>query len=426
MRFSLFFTTIFSLISFTNLYGQNVPLSNYEGYYLKTGTYPDDNTNWWMYNGLEVQGVTHDDNNWYFTLTTKGGGNGMLRRIPKSVALEGGSIQPSNPEIKLRTMSEVPELAPNYWHWGAPDHFRYNEKDYILIPIPGLLIACFQADNLEFINYANLNAVIQDYAGWCAVGADSNIYTSSNHAWGVHRYDVDWDKLTTKSSDHSAMNYIQSYPFLDENGSPLQLFHMQGGDFTPSGDLLYLVCGSAGCDALGWFGPTFGPGEPMPTDGIHVFETVSWKQVQRSTNAQGGTTFFNYNFDNDCTCVNTGSQSPEGLTIWDLDDGTAPNISGQLHVIKDHYNMVCDDAITMQHFSFNVNIDNNLGVNPPTNPLTGTFSNPFINLNTAYNFYPIWDGAQMVLKSGIYNDTGIYNKRIRITSSGGAAIIGQQ
>ncbi len=71
-------------------------------------------------------------------------------------------------------------------------------------------------------------------------------------------------------------------------------------------------------------------------------------------------------------------------------------------------------------------MDKNNGVDPPSNPLTGNIQKPFKTVNAAYNFYPIWDGARIVIKAGFYSDTGFYNQRILITSSGGAVIIGQQ
>lgn len=403
--------------------GQNVPLSSTEGYYLRISTYPDDLTNWWMQNGLEVQGVTHDDDNWYFTLTAKSGNNGFLRRIPRSVPL-ASNPQPSHPGIRLRSMTDVPELtnavSGGYWHWGDPDHYRYNGIDYILVPIPGPIIACFRADNLQFINYAHLNGSVQDYAGWCAVGRDGALYSSGNHAWGIVRYSVDWQMLTTSSNgnNHNAMTYTGYYAFLSEGGAPIQLWHMQGGEFSPSGELLYVVCGSASC--LGQ-----PPNQnPMPSDGIHVFETVNWRRVQRSGN---GAPYFDYSFNNGCTCLSTGSQTPEGLTIWDLDDGSAPGVSGQLHVLKDHYNVgFCDDAVSMQHFGNKVHVSTT-GVTPPYGgfPYPGTASRPFRTLNLAYGYYPLWDGAELVLRTGTYNDTGTYTKRVKITSAGGAAVVGQ-
>ncbi|MFN8303422.1 MAG: hypothetical protein U0U46_13095 [Saprospiraceae bacterium] len=427
---------VFSFSSFC----QNVPLDHYEGYYLKTGTYPEDVNNWWMSNGYEVQGVTHDDDNWYFTLTDKDRDNGVLWRIPRSVPLASPS-QPTDTGIKVVTMNDVDTLSEIFkWHWGDPDCFRYNGVDYILIPIPGPMVACFKADNLEYVNYANLDSNVQDYAGWCAVGKDGCLYTSSNHAWGIVKYKINWDSLIGSPGNHDACTYIDSFPFQDSNGSPMQLFHMQGGEFTPSGELLYLVCGSAGCDALGPIWDTFGPGEPMPSDGIHVFETINWKELTRSVNSSDSSTNFSYVFDNDCTCyvpiplpplfipvpVPFGSQTPEGLTIWDLEDGSAPYISGQLHVIKDHYNTAfCDDAITMQHYSEKIYIDkNNLDYDSLSIALKGTKEKPFRTVAEAYNYYPIWDGAQMIIISGSYPEPVFFNRRVRITSQNGIVTLG--
>jgi len=419
-KISLFLSIVYFLFTIA-LQAQNVPLSHYEGYYLKTGTYPDDATNWWMHNGLEVQGVANDGENWFFTLTKKDESDGMLRRIPKSVPLAPGLTPPSNPGIGTVMASQVPQLGVGNWHWGAPDHYKHiNGVNYILVPIPGPIVACFRADNLQYVNYMNLSQA-QDYAGWCAVGVDGAIYSSNNHATSILRYAVDWETFLNEPNNHNVATLTNEYGLKNSNGTTISaLLHMQGGEFTPSGELLYIVCGSAGC--LG-----FGPGQPEPSDGIHVFETVEWKEVKHSTNSSGGMSHFNYNFNNGCTCLSTGSQSPEGLTIWDLNDGSAPNISGHLHVIVDHYNEgPCDDAITMQHFGGDIYVDKNNGFDPPTNPLTGTLTRPFKTVNAAYDFYPIWDGAKMVINAGMYNEIGFYNKRILITSIGGTVVIGQE
>ncbi|MCB0768108.1 MAG: hypothetical protein KDB95_12945, partial [Flavobacteriales bacterium] len=66
------------------------------------------------------------------------------------------------------------------------------------------------------------------------------------------------------------------------------------------------------------------------------------------------------------------------------------------------------------------------GYAPPTNPRTGTVSRPFQTINEAYDFYPLWNGAHMVIEAGTYDDTGLYDKRIRMESRNGAALIGQQ
>jgi hypothetical protein len=50
---------------------------------------------------------------------------------------------------------------------------------------------------------------------------------------------------------------------------------------------------------------------------------------------------------------------------------------------------------------------------------------PFESVNDAFFYYPVWDGTQLIIEAGTYNDTGVYDKRIKITSKNGAAVIGQ-
>lgn len=416
---------ILTLGAFYNtVLSQNLPTQSFEGFHLRQNTYPEDDTNYWNPNGTEVQGVTNDGENWFFTANYTDQDVGYLVRIPKSIPLT--SVNGSEPGFEVIHMTDVPELANgNYWHWGDPDHYKYNGVDYILVPIPGPIIACFRADNLAYVNFAHLDPDEQDYAGWCAVGTDGDLYTSGDPTYGILRYDIDWPMLVN-TSNHNAMTYTSYYELKAGNGSTIPLLkHMQGGEFSPSGELLYIVCGSAGCLGIG-------PGQPEPSDGIHVFETNTWKEIKRSVNSfSDPSDYFSYTFDNGCgPCLNTGSQTPEGLTIWDLDDGSAPYVRGQLHVLLDHYNSpinLCSDAITMYHYSRNVYVSKANGTSPPVwaSPIPGTEAKPFKTVNEAYNWYPIWDGARMVIKAGTYSDTGIYNKRIMMTSEGGAAIIGQ-
>jgi hypothetical protein len=42
---------------------------------------------------------------------------------------------------------------------------------------------------------------------------------------------------------------------------------------------------------------------------------------------------FNYEYSPTNPIVGGLNEEPEGLTLWDLDDGRAPNIHGQLHVL---------------------------------------------------------------------------------------------
>lgn len=412
---------LFILVS-TFLSGQNTPINSFEAYYLEQVEYPNTATNDWHPDHTEVQGIAHDNSNWYFTVTSNNGNNAFLWRIPVTVPLH--SNVSGLPGVGVKSMSSEPVLANNnFQHWGDPDRYRYNNTDYILVPINGNpvpIIACFRGSDLSFINYAFLDYSMQTDVGWCTVGKDGYIYTSRDNTNHILRYSVDWASLINTNS-HDALTWIQSYALKDESGQSLLLHNMQGGEFSPTGELLYLVSGSGDC--LG-----FGNGV-YSSDGIHVFETVTWHRIKRSTNSAqgGGLNYFNYSFNNECACL-TGSQTPEGLTIWDLDSGIAPNIRGQLHVIVNFFNEYapCEDEMSIKHYGRNIFVDITNGFPPNwTDPLTGTEHKPFENINDAYNFYPIWNGARMVIKTGSYSDTGIYDKRIIMTSEGGPAIIGQ-
>lgn len=410
---------LFIILSFyTILNAQEVPISSFESYFLKTNNYPNDNTNIWMGNGFEVQGVTNDGDNWYFTVTKKDRSDAYLWRIPKEHDL--ASVQLSDEGVDFVRLQNIP-LDNRFWHWGDLDHYNYEGIDYLLVPIPGIIV-CFRADDLEYINYANLG-FLQDYAGWCAVGRDGKLYSSDNKAENIKQYNIDWDRLIN-TSNHNTLNYIDDFEldFLGDEYDGLQ--HMQGGEFSDSGELLYLVSGSAGCDIII---AEFGQGRE-PSDGIHVFETVGgiWKEVARSKNSGDFNSYFSYTFDNGCACQVFGSQTPEGLTIWDLEDGSAPNIRGGLHVLIDHYNTAfCDDAVTFQHFSNHIYVDSENGALPPFSPRTGIINRPYKEFNDAFFTYPVWSGVEIILKQGTYDDVGIYNQRVLIRSRLGAAIIGQ-
>ncbi|MCB0578687.1 MAG: hypothetical protein KDD10_05195 [Phaeodactylibacter sp.] len=408
---------------------QNLLLRDFEGYYLAQGQFPRDAGNLpWFPNDTEMQGVTNDGANWFFTMTPQDESNGIMWRIPKSREL-GAGINEQTPGVDKVAMSDVQILRNNnYWHWGDPDHYEYEGVDYILVPVTegaeAPVILCFRADNLAYVNYAKLRGGA--HGGWCAVGTDGYIYSSSNHPDKLRRYEVDWSIFTDPNSgNHDVITYLESYTLKNSDGSTLQLRHMQGGEFSRSGELLYVVCGTGGC---------LGQGDgPNPTDGIHVFETHTWREVQHSFNNYGLENYFSYTFDNTCkNCLGGiggfGSQTPEGLTVWNLDDGSAPNIRGQLHVLTNWYTFAwaCSDEFSLHHFSRNVYVDSDNGVIPPTSPRTGTRSKPFRTVNDAYSFYQIWDGAQMVIKAGTYSDTGIYSTRIRMVSEGGSTVIGQQ
>jgi hypothetical protein len=412
------------LVSF-HLSGQNL---NYEGYYLLESIYPNDADAFWFPNDTEIQGVTNDGKNWFITTTghTDAQGPdywGRLWRIPKSVPLGAGST--TNPNVASIAMADIPALSADvYWHWGDPDHYEYNGVDYILVPTysvnGGGIIACFRAEPLRYVSFAT----IPFHPGWCAVDNEGYLYSSFGEAKAIRKFEVNWELLTTPNSS-SALTPMENIDLRFKGNRYETLKHMQGGEFSPSGELLYLVSGSAGC--LG-----FGPGEPQPSDGIHVFQTSDWKEIETSTKRRDGEEYFLYDFDNDCEGF-FGSESPEGLTIWDLDDGGVNEHHGSLHVLVFHWNLALtgsnDHKVSMFHYSNKLHLDSEAEIflNGPT---TGNKPHPFQNLNDATSFYPVWDGADLIFKAGDYRGAGnrglTIDKKVKMTSEGGSAIIGRQ
>jgi len=205
----------------------------------------------------------------------------------------------------------------------------------------------------------------------------------------VNKFKVDWDAL--KNSNKLKITHWTSILLDDENGNRVRLYNVQGGVISPSGELLYIVA-----------------------DGIHVFDLSTGRRVARSTNGSG---IFNYEFDADCTPpFDSECEEPEGLTIWDLDDGRAPGIRGQLHVLLLD-NDIADD-VYLKHYTGTIHVDRSfIGL-----PL-GTPSHPFPFVTLANNL--AWDGARIKIKAGSYPETLTISKRVQVVATGGSVTIGK-
>lgn len=414
---------LFACISMTG-FTQNMPSINYESHFFFQGEYPNDlEYADWFYGDNEVQGVTNDGENWYFTMTKQDESNARLWRIPKGVDLDDNVI--GKPGVFYVSFKSVPELYElDLWHWGDPDHYNYEGENYIIVPVyqhgddPLRAIACFRATDLSLTNFAYLPSYV--HGGWCAVGIDSRIYTAPNNTQELVASTVDWESLTDENSDPFTIYGQEAIQLYKSDGStPLWMTDMQGGEFSPSGEILYLVSGRGFCiEGAQW----------TPRDGIHAIETQNWTEVSQSVKNNNTDNYFNYNYDPGCVycaLIPEGTDTPEGITVWDLEDGSAPGISGSLHVLIDLYELYtpCNSQLSLYHYSSEVWVDHDAS---PGSGWLGRQDNPFQTVSSAYNYYPIWDGAQMIIKAGTYDDTGVYNKRIKMMSNGGSAIIGRQ
>ena len=447
-------------------YGQTA----YESYLLRSST------TWPVHEDLgdrEIQGVTHDHDNWYFTWTNKDPNIGYLSKIPLGVNLADcvlGAITPcpQSPGQKIVNMNQFAELK-NYWHWGDPDHYQYNGTDYIVVPISGSpsIIAIFRASNLSLALVGKLtqathsvcdgNLGPQRSIGWCAIHPKTgDLYTSEDFDYAscipgncddqghvlkypreLLHYSVPWSSIPLTGFGGAITLESVDTPrlLLGKQGEFLELYNMQGGEFTQSGELLYISCGSGCCGGEG-------VGQVYRSDGIYVFESNSCRAINQSNNHRynNNQSYFDYNYILGCdgcsSCIG-GSWSPEGLTIWDLDNEKDPLIRGQLHVLLFHCQVALgtkscsDNEAQIQHFGGRLYVDPSKGINRalPTSlgdaPLPGGLSLPFKSFDYTYKSYPVWDGAEIVLKPGSYSAVGTYSTRVRIVSQGGSSILGR-
>lgn len=357
----------------------------YESYFLYLGEYPANANPGWH---EDVQGVTHDTTHWFITQANDDNPSEQaLWKIP--VGHDLASVDPNDVGVTRLLISDVQELAQEgYWHFGDLSYCNFDGKGYLVIPVEfGChAIAIFRADDLSFVDYFQICAM-QASASWCAVDLEGYLYSSDYYDVSIiKKYEANWAEVKTGGSLN--LKNVDNITLLDENGSPLTLQHVQGGVISPSGRLLYVVA-----------------------DGIHVFDTQSWRRVRQSTN---GKMPFNYEFHPSFPKY----EEPEGITIWDLDDGRAPGLGGQLHVFMLDNDWPDDDNVYFKHYTGTIYVE-------------GTYSgeeengrpwDPYNTVTEANNL--AWDGARIAIKAGSYPESLTFSKRIQLVAYGGTATIG--
>jgi|GEM_PF-983380 len=434
--------------------GQVSPCNCYEAYYLHLNAYPE-NTASWGKKYCEVQGITHDDSNWYITATERKSWldktivNCFLWKIPLKEDLD--QKLDSIPGMTVKNIYDFCELwnsnnpVKSGWnHWGDLDHYHdSNGIDYLVVPVmrpdnhKKSAIVIFRAHDLTLAGFGILPGQ-QGGAGWCAVEPHTgNIFTSNHRTSSVYCYDgISWKDLPTSGLCYLALHLKNIYNLIDGKADTLLDFHnMQGGEFTPSGELLYLSSGRGRCK-------TYGADDPgRPTDGINVFDTKSWHRIKHSTNrcyagpgnsdcGHSWSDYFDFTYDFLCGWDQFHSEQPEGLTIWDVDGLEAPHVGGQLHVLIASVGIPGNRA-RLVHYSNKLRVDSAHGSEPvwpnpweDNGPLAGSESRPFKTITDAIKWYPVWDGAEILIKDGSYPVTSEVSigAHVRFVSQGGSVI----
>jgi hypothetical protein len=372
----------------------------YESYFLYLGNHPTQRDLEWT---EELQGIAHDRGNWFITRDIS------IYRIPVAHDLDDPICREPQADppgictefvdgVSGKYIWEYPEMD-DYNHFGDLDYYEYGGRGYVLIPVTGGVspaIAVFSSgDTLDYVGKTDLHG--QTGAGWCAIDSHGYVYSSNNHPWALFKYSLDWAALPSLVT----MELDGLVDLLDENGAPLQLHHMQGGAFTGSGNLLYTVSGFLD--------------EHYDNDGINVFDTRTWTRVRRSSTRDMPFTYeFHPGWDE--------YQEPEGLTIWDLNDGRAPGVSGTLHVLMlDNDEPFSGDDAYIKHYTEVIYVD---GAYEGSSE-EGRPQKPFKTVHAAIHHYPVWDGAQIKIQAGTYPEAVTFSQRIRLFAEGGTVVIGE-
>jgi hypothetical protein len=105
------------------------------------------------------------------------------------------------------------------------------------------------------------------------------------------------------------------------------------------------------------------------------------------------------------------------LTVWDLDDGRAPGIRGQLHVMMLDNDETSADDIYIKHYTNAIRVD---ALNESFQ--NGTPGFPFRTVDDALGL--AWPNSEIRIRANHYIEALIVSKRVRLTSEGGVTRIG--
>lgn len=369
-----------------------------DGYYLHIGNYPVAETNW----SNDTQGLAHDNDNWFITQTD------VLWKIPVGQDLR--TVTATSPGVLRRTLGFYQALA-GFEHTGDSVVYEFNGTRYLLVPLEGpgrpATIAIFHCDTLGYLTHFTLPSQVGD-AGWCAVNADGVIYSSLQHTFSLTSYTFNWSLF--QSSGAIELTPRPSEAMRDEQGLLLDLTTMQGGEFSPNDGLLYLVSGFySDSNAL------------ADREGIHVMEkrttpqgVIEWRRISHSTRGFG---HFDYYYN---PGTFTGAEEPEGLTIWDLDDGRAPNIRGQLHATV-LTNQLDAGNIDFKHYTSVIRVTPNAGCAPGFPQ--GAPTCPFPSVAAAAGL--AWNESELRISAGSYPGPVTISRRVRLTAEAGLVRIGR-
>ncbi|OWV24602.1 hypothetical protein B7982_02510 [Fibrobacter sp. UWB2] len=294
-------------------------------HYSYLGQYPENRENGWS---EEMNGVCHDDSNWYFTQ------NGNIWKFPV------------DHDLKLSCGGEDPSRKIYKYHYGyhLGDIDCYNKILFVPVTKNGRpYIVAFDTDNIHkplAVNEMKLpNGCYFDDIGWLAINPNNGLlFTSNGYILKnnpIYVYSIDFNAIRAGRGDF--LKIYTQVNLLDEEGDEfVERECMQGGCFDKSNNL-HLCNGYYKNEHSNRKG------------GITVYEIpelsynpnkVNYARIRARSNQSH---HFRFQF-------NTYGEEPEGITYWDLDNGKSPNIKGQLHAIMLDNAGRGDDDFYFKHY----------------------------------------------------------------------------
>lgn len=308
------------------------------------GNYPSGSYTW----SNEVQGLAHDDSNWFITQPKR------LWKIPLTSDL--------NSDTPVDSISvSMPEALAGYDHFGDLDYFSFfSFWNYLFVPVTGSgkqrAIAVFNPVDLSLVTWTTVPELGTSGGGWLAMRAGAwpndygTLWVSSDAIDGSHpvwSYKVDFTQLNRGQS--AFLTNPRQVFLTDQDNNPVtDMYSMQGGVFNESGSLLYTSNGY--CDTPGW---------------IHVYaiSDTGGRLQGRSTNpALSGSAPFAFEqhpVPQSCfaipfwkiKCYCTGEE-PEGLDYFDATGRNIPGVTeGSLHALL-LSNDGGDDHVWLKHYTY--------------------------------------------------------------------------
>lgn len=296
--------------------------------YTTTGNnydYPKDREPGWS---DDLQGVTHDENTWYFTQS------GILWMFPVerdlNSAVTGTVLFPilgddglvgHEPRIFGLTLSQKLKDLGCY-HLGDCDY----DQGRVYIPVEGSqppLVVSFMVKNRNINSNAKDVAFLthQTEAPWCAINPLNGMLYSSN--FNIDKQGVSVYRISRSIQDGMKLDFVGKFPLFNSNGSPIVVRRVQGGVFSSQGHL-YLVSDLKSGGILGF---------DMLTGRLSTHIAVDY---QPDLSSGTGPIDVLIDAGTDAGLWDSrknAKEELEGITIWDLDTGQAPGISGQIHLV---------------------------------------------------------------------------------------------